>query len=103
MTIGGIDEVCRYYVAYVYAVEIVKVPHGSNAGIVNFLIIGFTKVGICLGFMNAKYKTWEPCAYTAIGLALVSLVLTLLFLKESPRWLFDRGNYKKSLSIMRHM
>ena len=53
MTAGGIGEVCRYYVAYVYAVEIVKVSHGGTAGQINFIIIGFAKVGICLGFMNA--------------------------------------------------
>ena len=94
MTLGGIGEVCRYYVAYVYAVEIVKASHASNTGLSLFITIGTIKVGICFGFMFSSHKIWKPCAYTSIVWAFISLLLTIIFLKESPRWLLDKGHYK---------
>ena len=103
MVLGGIDEVCRYYIAYVYAVEIFKTAHASSAGIINFLIIAVFKVCICLGFMFASNKRWKPCGYTSIIFAFASFIFALLFLEESPRWLFDKGNYKKALQILRHI
>jgi len=97
MVLGGLDEVCRYYVAYVYAVELVKLTYASNLGILIFLYIGFLKVFICLGFMFSSSKEWKPCAYTSIALAVISLILTIFLLKESPRWYYDKGNYKKAI------
>jgi len=106
MVTGGVSEVARYYVAYVYAVEILPKRMASVGGLVIFILFGVTKVLICFYFMFCPSKDWRRLAYCALCLAMASLIITIKGLKESPRFLFDRrqeGDMPEALAILKHI
>jgi hypothetical protein len=45
---GGVGETCRYYVAYVYAVEMMPYRVQNDAGLYIFLVFGFAMSYIAL-------------------------------------------------------
>ena len=51
MVLGGISETGRYYVAYVYAVEILPKRLQNTGGLAIFLTFSVTKVTICTYFV----------------------------------------------------
>ena len=106
MVTGGISEVARYYVAYVYAIEILPKRMASLGGLAIFILFGVTKVFICLYFMLSTSKDWRRLAYCALGLAMGSLIITVKGLKESPRFLFDRrqeGDLARAVTILKYI
>ena len=90
LVLGGISETGRYYVAYVYAVEIFEISSQSLAGLAIFIVFSVAKVLICLQFMYIESRNWENLAYIAAFLAGSSLILTLLWMPESPRFLYSK-------------
>ena len=46
--VGGLGEVCRYYVAYVYNVEMMPVALQNQTGLYIFLVFGFVMSYIAL-------------------------------------------------------
>ena len=87
LVMGGVSETGRYYVAYVYAVEIMSKKTQNLAGLSIFMIFSISKVIICLYFFLSSSKDWVHMAYIALALASYSLVTTIFFLPESPRFL----------------
>lgn len=96
----GIGETGRYYVAYVYVIEIFPVKHQSLVGLCIFLTFSVSKVIICVQFMWLDYRTWTYCAYTALVLAFFSLFMTIFTLPESPRWLFSKKEYARATETL---
>lgn len=87
LVLGGIAETGRYYVAYVYAIEIMPKRVQNMAGLYIFMVFSISKVFVCLYFWLSKGKEWKTCAYAALILATYSLIFTTIYLPESPRFL----------------
>lgn len=94
--LGGISECGRCYVAYVYAIEIIPKRMQSLAGLIYFLGFATCKILVCLYFMLSKEKHWYILALIAIGMSLVSLFLTIVYLPESPRFLYAQKRYQEA-------
>lgn len=101
--VGGISETGRYYVNYVYAIEILPKRAQHLGGLIIFLIFGTFKICICVYFMTSKNRQWKNLAYFGIGFCAFSLILTFLYLTESPRFLFGMKRYKETNQILRRM
>ena len=99
--LGGISETGRYYVAYVYAIEVFPKRLQSNAGISIFLVFGCCKVMICLYFMLSSSKEWKVLAYTGISFAVLSLLITVIKLPESPRFLFSKRRFSQAEKVLK--
>lgn len=101
MVLGGVSETSRYYVAYVYAIEILPKRLQDYGGLCIFLLFACFKVMICLYLLNDPERSWKPLAYLAIMLALFSLVGTLLFLPESPRFLYSKNQLQQTTEVLK--
>ena len=101
--LGGISECGRCYVAYVYAIEIVPKRMQSMAGLMYFLAFAMCKIFVCLYFMLSKQKHWYILALTAIGMSVVSLLITVMYLPESPRFLYAQKRYHEAQKVLRHI
>ena len=93
LVLGGISETGRYYVAYVYAVEIMPKSSQNIAGLTIFMTFSVCKIMVCSYFFWSEAKDWKHLSYVAILFATYSLVMTFFFLPESPKFLEGRKNY----------
>ena len=91
MVVGGVSESAKYYVGYVYAIEIFPKRFASFGGLAIFTCFSTAKVCICLYFMFAAKRDWNFLAYWAMAACTISLFVTTFFLYESPRFLYDKG------------
>ena len=89
---GGVAETGRYYVAFVYLIEFMPDRYQNKAGLWIFAVFGFVMTYIALQFWFI-IKYWQINAVWALVLALASLVLTLLWMPESPRFLYSRKRF----------
>ena len=101
--LGGISETGRYYVAYVYAVEIAPKKYQNKAGLAIFIAFSIAKVLICLYFMLSVSKNWKVMGVIATILSIGSFVVTLFLLPESPRFLNGMKKYEEANSVLRKM
>mmetsp|Transcript_14781 Transcript_14781/g.25151 ORF Transcript_14781/g.25151 Transcript_14781/m.25151 type:complete len:441 (-) Transcript_14781:54-1376(-) len=101
LVLGGVSETGRYYVAYVYAVEIFSKQMQSNAGLTIFIAFDLCKVLICLYFMLSTQKNWKVMAYISLTLAILSLLLTLFRMPESPRFLYSQKKHEQANQVLR--
>lgn len=100
LILGGVSETGRYYVAYVYAVEIMSKKAQNLAGLSIFMIFAAAKVGICLYIFISNSKDWKYMAYTALAMASYSLITTIFFLHESPRFLEGSKKYDQATIVL---
>lgn len=100
LVLGGISETGRYYVAYVYAIEIMPKRLQNRGGLAIFLIFATCKVAICLYFWQSSSKNWKFLGIVAICLATASLVLTAFFMPESPRFLHSKGQFEQAQRVL---
>lgn len=103
MVLGGVSETGRYYVAYVYAVEILPKRLQDLGGLCIFLLFSCFKVMVCLYLMNDPERSWKPLAHLAITLSLFSLIGTLMCLPESPRFLFSKGQFQQANDVLEYI
>jgi MFS family permease len=85
--LGGIGEVGRYYVAYVYNVEMMPLAKQNDTGLYIFLVFGFAMTYIALQFWFLT-KNWRVNAAISLLLAISSLIATCTWLPESFRFLY---------------
>jgi putative MFS transporter len=85
---GGVGETGRYYVAYVYAVEMMPSKVQNDAGLYIFLFFGLAMSYIALQFWFLT-KEWQVNAGISLLLASLSLISTIAWLPESPRFLYS--------------
>lgn len=57
-----------------------------------------TGVAIPLGRLTTDYS-WRTCMYLQAGPAIIN-VIGVLFIKESPRWLYARGKREEAIAIL---
>lgn len=103
MVLGGISESGRYYVGYIYAIEILPKRLASNGGLVIFTCFSTAKICICFHFWYASRGDWDFLGYCALAASLISLAITVFFLRESPRFLYDKGRRDQALAILQHI
>lgn len=103
LVLGGISETGRYYVAYVYAVEIIPKRSQNIAGLTIFMMFAGCKVLICSYFFFSESKDWKHMAYVALTLAIYSLVATYLFLPESPKFLEGKKKFEEAFKILKRI
>jgi MFS family permease len=92
--IGGLSETGAYYVAYVYCVEMMPLRFQNYGGLLIFLVFAFVKMFFGIYFWKIS-NNWLPMAYIAIVLDVISLVLCLLFLPDSPRYYYSTKKFYK--------
>lgn len=97
--LGGVSETGRYYVAYVYCVEMMPERVQNATGLYIFLVFGFAMTYIALQFWFIT-KDCYVNNWIALGLALLSLVLVTTWLPESPRYLFSRKEFAKAKKVI---
>jgi MFS family permease len=90
---GGISETGRYYVAYVYAVEFMPKHFKDKTGLYIFVCFGVCMVLIAIRFWAISERVWTWNAYLAIVLAITSMVGTIVWLPESPNFLYSRKRF----------
>ena len=96
---GGISETGKYYVAYVYAIEFMPEKSQSNTGLWIFNVFGFATVYIALQFWFITNKCVIN-SYIAQVLCVISFIITLCFLPESPRFLYSQKKYKEARDVI---
>lgn len=102
MFFGGIGETGRYYVAYVYVVEFMPIKYQDATGLYLFMVFGFTMTFIALQFwFFCSY--WQINAAYALFFAVLSLILILVWLPESPRYCYGKKQFDKCRVIMERM
>ena len=93
--LGGVSETGRYYVAYVYTVEMMPARVQDKAGLYIFMVFGFVMVYIAAQFSYIT-KDCYVNNFIALGLALLSWVLVAFWLPESPRFLYSHKKFRPS-------
>jgi MFS family permease len=89
--------------AKLYVAEITPASsRGRYMGVLNsFYYVGqilATGVAIPLGLVPTEYS-WRTCLYLQCGPAVIN-ALFVLFISESPRWLYARGQRDEALAIL---
>ena len=97
--LGGISETGRYYVAYVYCVEMMPKKVQDSTGLYIFLVFGVAMTYIALQFWYIT-KDCFVNNYIALGLALVSWISVALCIPESPRFFFSRREFAKAREVI---
>ena len=97
--LGGISETGRYYVAYVYAVEFMPIKNQNNTGLWIFNVFGLAMCYIAIQFWVITINCRINC-YISMVLSSASFVLCLLFLPESPRFLYGRKRYQEARDVI---
>lgn len=97
---GGISETGRYYVAYVYCVEFWPKKVQDQTGLYIFFVFGITMTLIAQLFWWV-YKDWQYNAYIALTLAITSLILTLVWLPESVRFLYGKQQFEAVNKVLK--
>ena len=87
--LGGISETGRYYVAYVYVIEMVPEKVQDATGLYIFLVFGSAMTYIALQFWFIT-KDCFVNNWIALVLAIISLICVTIYLPESPRYLYSR-------------
>lgn len=100
LILGGVSETGRYYVAYVYAVEIFPTKLQNPGGLVIFMVMAVCKMYVCVYFMLSAVKDWNDMCYHGWAFAAVSGLMTLTFLHESPRYLISRGEFTEAMKTL---
>jgi MFS family permease len=100
---GGISETGRYYVAYVYAVEFMPNHFKDKTGLYIFVCFGVCMIAICLRFWVIADRIWTWNAYLAIAMAIISFVLTIVWLPESPSFLYSRKRFSEAELVLQQI
>ena len=96
---GGIGEVGRYYVAYVYNVEMMPMRVQNNTGLYIFLCFGLVMSYIALQFWFLT-KNWRVNAAVSFSLAFISLVATCVWMPESFRFLYGKKRFEEARVVL---
>ena len=67
------------------------------------MVFSMFKVFICLYFFVSTSKDWVHMAYMALAMASYSLITTIIFLPESPRFLDGCKKYGKATQVLEHI
>lgn len=102
MFLGGVAETGRYYVAYVYCVEMMPQPVQDATGIYIFTVFGFVMTYIALQFWFITSDVYTN-NYIALSLAVISFITVAIWLPESPRFYYGRKQFDKSREIILKM
>ena len=89
MFLGGISETGRYYVAYVYAIEMMPEKVQDATGLYIFLVFGTAMTYIAVQFWFIT-KDCFVNNWIALVLAIVSLICVTIYMPESPRYLYSK-------------
>ena len=65
-----------------------------------FLCMTIIKLAVSFYFMLYDTKEWKFLGYSALILGGISLIITLLWLKESPRFLYEKGQKDNALKVL---
>ena len=89
----------RYYVAYVYNVEMMPLHLQNDTGLYIFLVFGFAMSYIALQFWFLT-KNWRVNAAVSLSLAVLSLIATLAWLPESFRFLYGKKRFEQARTVL---
>ena len=89
MFLGGISETGRYYVAYVYAIEMMPEKVQDATGLYIFLVFGTAMTYIAVQFWFIT-KDCFVNNWIALVLAMISLICVTIYMPESPRYLYSK-------------
>ena len=102
MFLGGISETGRYYVAYVYCVEMMPKSVQDKTGLFIFLVFGFAMTYIALQFWFITSDVYVN-NWIALVIAILSWILVFFWLPESPRFLYSHKKFDEARTIILQM
>mmetsp|Transcript_28234 Transcript_28234/g.37664 ORF Transcript_28234/g.37664 Transcript_28234/m.37664 type:complete len:181 (-) Transcript_28234:911-1453(-) len=102
MFLGGVSETGRYYVAYVYCVEMMPKSVQDATGIYIFLVFGFAMTYIGLQFWYLTKDVYLN-NWIALFVGLASWLTVLFWLPESPRFFYGHKKFDKAREVILKM
>ena len=100
--LGGISETGRYYVAYVYCVEMMPTKYQNLSGLMIFVVFGCLQIMFSIYFWFIS-KQWVNLAYAGGLLTIVSFFMTILYLPESPRFYFGKKRFDEARKVLKQI
>lgn len=102
MFLGGVSETGRYYVAYVYCVEMMPKSVQDKTGLFIFLVFGcvMTYIGLQFWFITSNVYVNN---LVALVTATISWILVFFWLPESPRFKYSHKKFAEARVIIRYM
>jgi membrane protein YdbS with pleckstrin-like domain len=70
------------------------------AGLAIFLVFAFVKMFFCVYFWFIS-KNWFGMAYIALVTCIISLVMTIFVIPESPRYLYGRKKFEETRTALK--
>ncbi|CDW88844.1 organic cation [Stylonychia lemnae] len=102
LLLGGISETGRYYVAYVYCVEMMPDKYQNLSGLLIFVVFGCLQILFSIYFWFIS-KEWINLAYMGGALSIISFILTIWKLPESPRFYFSKKRFDEARVVLLHI
>lgn len=96
---GGISETGRYYVAYVYCVEMMPTKYQNVSGLMIFVVFGCLQIMFSIYFWFIS-KYWDTLAYSGGVLTVISFIMTIWKLPESPRFYFSQKKFDQARKVL---
>lgn len=93
--VSGVSDTAKFFVGYVYAVELMPKYFQDYTGMLIFVVMGLIQAFNALTFWFV-YKDWRINAYIAIAVSAISFVMTIISLPESPRFLHAKDKSEKT-------
>ncbi|XP_065216520.1 uncharacterized protein LOC135842805 isoform X3 [Planococcus citri] len=93
---AGISQGAVIYAAYVYIAESLAPDNlHFRSSLASWNALG-TSLGICITYVLAYFVFYKTVALIAASIALISSILVLVFIPESPAWLDQQGRFKEA-------
>lgn len=70
------------------------------SGLAIFFVMSLIKIAVCLYFWISDARDWKTMSYVALASAVVSLVLTIFAVPESPRFLLKSKKYEECAKVL---
>lgn len=90
--ISGLFATARFTTGYNYATELWPSRHLSTAGTMVHFFEGMVIISISTFYMTTS-KNWQPTMLFGAATGIFFMILNLLIIPESPKWLYGKKKY----------
>lgn len=90
--VSGLFATARFTTGYNYATELWPSRHLSTAGTMVHFFEGMVIISISTIYMTMT-KNWQVPMLIGVGTGFLFMIINLLVLPESPKWLYSQKKY----------